>query len=178
MILYLVWVSQLLAHNVDAMKHCANLSYFAKWIFYFTASVMSLESLHLKNNISLLWESDIVTKYPAVDFSSEAEEGGVKADNSSVNVGSTIYHYRENVNSRRLPKDSKFPSLDTDDAAQTGYKYFPIGMCETLYRMNNMEFNRQFGVTKFPLEPPVRQYVPLHSPPPPANVPTPSLKAF
>ena len=41
-ILYPVWVSQLLSHNMDAMKNCPNLSYFVNWSYYFPVSKISL----------------------------------------------------------------------------------------------------------------------------------------
>ena len=75
MIIYPVWVSQILAHNVDAMKHRPILSYFAKWSSSFPAYVMSLESLHLNNHVLILWESTVVTRDTGVDSVSKAKEG-------------------------------------------------------------------------------------------------------
>ena len=74
-ILYPVWVSQLTAYNVDAMKYFPKLSYFTKWSSSFHVSAMSLDPFHLNGRVSILWKSTVVTRDTAVASDSEAEEG-------------------------------------------------------------------------------------------------------
>ena len=81
LILYPVLFSQLLAHNMDAMKHCLNLSYFANWGSSFPASVNFLQYFHLKDHVQILWESTIVTRDPTLYSVLEMEEGGQKRIN-------------------------------------------------------------------------------------------------
>ena len=65
----------------------------------------------------------------------------MKADQSSVNVGSTKSHDTKNSNRRILSKDSNVPSSATEDATQNECKSYAIGTRVTLFGLNNMEFN-------------------------------------
>ena len=74
LILYPVRVSQLMAQNVDATKHCQKLSYFAKWRYSFTKSLMLLDSFLSNNHISLLYKWTIVKRENNVASASEVAE--------------------------------------------------------------------------------------------------------
>ena len=77
-------------------------------------------------------------------YASEAEEGGVKVKQSSVNVESTKSQYSEHFNRRRFPKDSDIPLSDMNISTQNECKSFAMESHVNLFLLNNMEFNGTF----------------------------------
>ena len=74
-------MSQLPVHNVYAIKHRPDVSYFSNWRSSFPVSIIYLDSFHFDNHVLILWVSTVVTRDPAVYSASEAEEGALKRIN-------------------------------------------------------------------------------------------------
>ena len=65
-----------------------------------------------------------------------------------MNVGSTKTHDRKKFDIRRSPINSNIHVSAMKDETKNEYKYFDIGMHVTLFDLNNLEFNRKFGIVK------------------------------
>ena len=69
----------------------------------------------------------------------------MKADISSVNLGSTKSHDIKNSNIRILPKDYNVLLSAIIDATENERKSFTFERCVTLFGLTDMEFNRNVG---------------------------------